>query len=57
MEENPEDIWSSVRMPSSVPLATAWPEANAILLAMEILGQKNPAIYAIRQMGIERLDE
>ncbi len=52
----PEDIWSSVRMPSSVPVATVWPEANAVLVAMEILGQKNPILYAERQLMIEKLD-
>ena len=53
----PEDLWSSVRMPSNVPLATVWPEANAILLAAEILAQKNPLIYQRRQFIIEGQDE
>jgi hypothetical protein len=30
---------------------------NAILCALNILGQKNPAIYAYRRMAIEKLDE
>ena len=53
----PEDIWSSIRMPSKVPLATAWPESNAMLLAAEILAQKNPVLHQKRQMMIEKLDE
>ena len=54
--KNPEDVWSSVRMPSLVPLMTVWPEYNALLAAANVLGQKNPAIYAMRQIGIERND-
>ncbi|MCK5413678.1 MAG: AIR carboxylase family protein [Candidatus Pacebacteria bacterium] len=56
MDSSPEDIWSSVRMPSKVPLATVWPETNAILLASEILAQKNPVLYQKRQFAIERQD-
>lgn len=52
-----EDLWSSIRMPSNVPLATTWPESNAILLAAEILAQKNPTIYQKRQLIIEGQDE
>lgn len=52
-----DDIWSSVRMPSNVPLATVWPESNAVLLASEILAQKNPSIYQKRQLMIEGQDE
>ncbi|MCK5490724.1 MAG: AIR carboxylase family protein [Candidatus Pacebacteria bacterium] len=57
MDSCPDDIWSSVRMPSKVPLATVWPEANAILLASEILAQKNPVLYQKRQFMIEKQDE
>lgn len=52
----PDDIWSSVRMPSSVPVATLWPESNAVLMAIGILAQKNPILYAWRQMMVEKLD-
>ncbi len=51
-----EDIWSSVRMPSFVPLATVWPEENAILMATNILALKNPLLYMQRQEQIEELD-
>jgi phosphoribosylaminoimidazole carboxylase / phosphoribosylaminoimidazole-succinocarboxamide synthase len=54
--KNPEDVWSSIRMPSLVPLMTVWPEGNALLAAANILGQKNPAIYGRRQLGIEKQD-
>ncbi len=53
----PEDLWSSIRMPSKVPLATVWPESNAVLLAMEILAQKNPLIYQKRQLMLEKQDK
>jgi len=54
---NPENIWSSLRMPSNVPLATVCSEKNAVTLAANILAQKNPIIYALRQQAIEELDE
>jgi len=54
IEENPEDIWSSIRMPSNVPLLTAWPEENALLAALNILAQKN--VYMERQKEIEKFD-
>ena len=57
MDSFPEDAWSSVRMPSKVPLATVWPESNAVLLASEILAQKNPFLYQRRQIMIEAQDE
>lgn len=56
LENNPEDVWSSIRMPSSVPLATIWPEKNAILMALNILAIKNPLLYMRRQKQIEELD-
>ena len=56
IKENPEDIWSSIRMPSNVPLLTAWPEKNAVLAALNILAQKNPRVYMERQMKIEEFD-
>lgn len=54
--DKPEDIWSSLRMPSSVPLATVLEEENAIQLALNILSQKNPLIYAHQQKELEKLD-
>jgi len=51
-KENPEDI----RMPSLVPLATLWPEKNALLMAINILSAKNSLLYMWRQKQIEELD-
>jgi phosphoribosylaminoimidazole carboxylase/phosphoribosylaminoimidazole-succinocarboxamide synthase len=56
IEHNPEDIWSSIRMPSQVPLLTAWPEENALLAAENILALKNPILYMKRKMEIESFD-
>lgn len=56
MEKSPEDLWSSIKMPSLVPLVTAWPEKNALLAAMNILAAKNPLLYMWRQKQIEELD-
>jgi phosphoribosylaminoimidazole carboxylase/phosphoribosylaminoimidazole-succinocarboxamide synthase len=57
MDSFADDVWSSVRMPSKVPLATVWPESNAVLLAAQILAQKNPILYQRRQMSIEKQDD
>lgn len=56
VKDFPEDVWSSLRMPSSVPMATIPNETNAINYALNILAQKNPIIYMQRQFEIERLD-
>jgi len=56
MDSFPADAWSSIRMPSHVPLATVWPEKNAIELALNILARTNPLVYALRQREIEDLD-
>ena len=55
-KEFPEDVWSTLRMPSNVPNATMLDDKNAVLCALNILGQKNPAIYAYRRLAIEKLD-
>jgi len=57
LKEFPEDIWSSIRMPSSVPLLTAWPEENAIIAAQNILAVKNPVLYMKMREQIEKLEE
>ncbi|MBI4458233.1 AIR carboxylase family protein [Candidatus Uhrbacteria bacterium] len=47
----PNDIWSSLRLPSQVPLQTLMPisavldPANAVLAAMRILAQRSPWLY------------
>lgn len=52
----PEDVWSSVRMPSRVPLLTAWPDHNAVDAALNVLAQSNPAVYMQQQIALEELD-
>ncbi|MCX6740547.1 MAG: AIR carboxylase family protein [Candidatus Parcubacteria bacterium] len=56
VKELPEDIWSSLRLPSENPMVTILSEKNAVLSALNILGQKNPAAYMFRQIAIEQLD-
>ncbi len=51
--DHPEDVHSSLSMPSQVPLSTAWPASNACLAAIRILGQTNPAAYARERAVIE----
>jgi phosphoribosylaminoimidazole carboxylase/phosphoribosylaminoimidazole-succinocarboxamide synthase len=42
----PEDVWSSLRAPSAVPVMTVLEPSNAVLAAMQILSARNPRIYA-----------
>ncbi len=56
IDKFPNDIWSSLRMPSNVPLATICSDVNAVDFALNILAQKNPIIYMQRQFAIEELD-
>ncbi len=56
IKEFPQDVWSNIRMPSEVPLATICSEQNAVQFAVEILAQKNPLLYMKRQKQIEELD-
>ena len=42
----PEDVWSSLRAPSKVPVMTVLEPANAVLAALQILSARNPRIYA-----------
>ena len=44
----PEDVWSSLRAPSKVPVMTVLEPANAVLAALQILSARNPRIYAQR---------
>lgn len=52
----PEDVWSSLRMPSHVPMATILNDSNAIDFALNILARTNPLVYMYRQKKIEELD-
>jgi len=55
-KEFPDDVWSSLRLPSQNPMATVLSDKNAVLFALNILGQKNPAAYMTRQYALEQLD-
>lgn len=50
------DIWSSLNMPSNMGMTTCLYDGNAILAALNILAPKNPAIYMMRQLELEKLD-
>ena len=52
----PDDIWSSLRMPSNVPMPVILSEGNAVLSAYRILAQKNPILYKELHRDIEQLD-
>jgi len=55
-DTHPEDVWSSLRLPSNNPMATILSAKNAVLFALNILGMKNPEAYICRQADIEKLD-
>ena len=42
----PDDVWSSLRAPSAVPVMTVLEPANAVLAALQILSGRNPLLYA-----------
>jgi phosphoribosylaminoimidazole carboxylase / phosphoribosylaminoimidazole-succinocarboxamide synthase len=46
IKEFPDDLWSSLRAPSAVPVMTVLDPANAILAALQILSGRNPRLYA-----------
>ena len=50
----PEDVWSSLRGPSNVPVMTVLEPANAVLAALQILSARNPRIYAKIRSEIEK---
>jgi phosphoribosylaminoimidazole carboxylase/phosphoribosylaminoimidazole-succinocarboxamide synthase len=53
-KEFPEDVWSSLRAPSKVPVMTVLEPANAVLAALQILSGRNPRIYARLRGEIEQ---
>ena len=53
-KEFPEDVWSSLRAPSKVPVMTVLEPANAVLAALQILSARNPRIYAQVRGEIEQ---
>jgi phosphoribosylaminoimidazole carboxylase/phosphoribosylaminoimidazole-succinocarboxamide synthase len=52
-KEFPDDVWSSLRAPSAVPVMTVLEPSNAVLAALQILSARNPRIYAHVRAGIE----
>lgn len=52
-ENFPDDVWSSLRGPSNVPVMTVIEPSNAVLAALQILAMRNPALYAKLRIGQE----
>ncbi len=46
VKDFPEDVWSSLRAPSSTPVMTVLEPSNAVLGALQILSARNPRLYA-----------
>ncbi len=44
-QKMPEDVWSSLRTPSDVPVSTMLEPGNALLQAVQILAMRNPQLY------------
>jgi phosphoribosylaminoimidazole carboxylase/phosphoribosylaminoimidazole-succinocarboxamide synthase len=55
--DRPHDVWSSLELPSNVPMLTVANPKNAVLAALNHLAMSNPAVYAARQFDIEELDK
>lgn len=53
-KEMPEDVWSSLRMPSDVPVSTVMEPANAVKAALQILAARNPRIWAHLRHALEK---
>lgn len=50
----PDDVWSSLRAPSQVPVMTVLEPANAALAALEILALRNPLLYMFLREQVEK---
>jgi phosphoribosylaminoimidazole carboxylase / phosphoribosylaminoimidazole-succinocarboxamide synthase len=53
VKDFPDDLWSSLRAPSAVPVMTVLEPSNAILAALQILSGRNPRLYAHVRGDIE----
>ena len=53
VKEFPDDVWSSLRAPSKVPVMTVLEPGNAVLAALQILAARNPRLYAHLRADIE----
>ena len=49
----PDDAWSSLRVPSNVPVMTVLNPANAALAAVGILALRNPQLYSCLRYELE----
>jgi len=49
----PEDVWSSLRTPSNVPVTTVLEPSNAAMAAIEILALRNPHSYMLLREQLE----
>ncbi|MFA4872963.1 MAG: phosphoribosylaminoimidazolesuccinocarboxamide synthase [Patescibacteria group bacterium] len=56
-KDAPSDVWSSLHLPSLVPMATILSDKNAFDFALNVLSAKNPAVYMHRQFANEQLDK
>jgi phosphoribosylaminoimidazole carboxylase/phosphoribosylaminoimidazole-succinocarboxamide synthase len=54
VKDFPDDVWSSLRAPSNVPVMTVLEPANAVLAAIQILSARNPRLYAHIRAEIEK---
>lgn len=52
-EKFADDVWSSLRAPSNVPVMTVLNPSNAVQAALNILSMRNPSIYAALRGEIE----
>lgn len=51
----PEDVWSSLRTPSNVPVMTVLEPSNAALAALNILALRNPLLYMLLREKVETM--
>jgi len=49
----PDDVWSSLRTPSNVPVTTVLEPSNAALAALEILALRNPQFHMLLREQLE----
>ena len=54
VKDFPDDVWSSLRTPSNVPVMTVLEPSNAVLAAMQILSARNPQLYAYLRGEVEK---
>ena len=47
IKEFPDDLWSSLRAPSNVPVMTVLEPSNAVLAALQILSARNPRHWPV----------